>query len=158
MLSFQIFISQISGPLVMTIFTIVLAIALYKKNDTKDFYTIIFTSTTAMFVTYSLKYTLKVPRPDNMLAFATDYRFPSGHATMAAVLMSLGIYYTHLHIKHKSLRYGLYSCALAWYLLVSYSRLYLQVHYPIDVIVGGAVGVITTLIVLKIFKHLHYYK
>lgn len=142
----------------MTIFTLLLAIALYKKNDTKDFYTIIFTSTTAMFITYSLKYVLKVPRPGGMLTSAADYRFPSGHATMAAVLMSLGIYYAHLHIKNKSLRYLLYVCAIAWYLLVSYSRLYLQVHYPVDVIVGGIVGIITTLIVLKIFKHLHYYK
>lgn len=158
MLNFQILISQISGPLIMFVFTIVLAILLYKKHDTKDFYTILFTSTTAMFITYSLKYLLKIPRPVDMLTTANDYRFPSGHATMAAVIMSLGIYYTNLKIKNKHLRYFLYICAVSWYILVSYSRLYLHVHYPIDVIVGGCVGIVATTLVLKIFKHLHYYK
>jgi undecaprenyl-diphosphatase len=158
MLNFQIFISQISGPEIMFTLVIILAIALYKKHDNKDFYTMLFTSTTAMFVTYSLKYLLKVPRPEDMIIAANDYRFPSGHATMAAVIMSLGIYYTNLHIKHKPMKYTLFLCAIMWYVLVSYSRLYLQVHYPIDIIVGGSIGIASTIITLKIFKHLHYYK
>lgn len=158
MLNFQIFVSQISGPGIMFASVLVLAVALYIEKYTKDFYTIFFTSTTAMFITYTLKYTLKIPRPDTMLVAATDYRFPSGHATMAAVVMSLGIHYAHIHVKSKYLRYLLYTFAIAWYLLISYSRLYLGVHYPIDVIAGGIIGSLSAYITLKIFKHLHYYK
>lgn len=158
MLPLQLFISQISGPEIMFAFAIVLAIGLYKKHDTKDFYTILFTSTTAMFVTYSLKYLLKVERPVDMLTEVHDYRFPSGHATMAAIVMSLSIHYANLYIKSRLLRYTLYSLAVMWYLLVSYSRLYLHVHYPIDVIAGGAIGIASTILIVKIFKHLHYYK
>lgn len=158
MLSFQLFISQLAGPEIMFAFAIILAVGLYKEHDTKDFYTILFTSTTAMFVTYSLKYLLKIERPANMLTEVHDYRFPSGHATMAAIVMSLGIHYAHLHIKNKTLRYTVYLLAVTWYLLISYSRLYLHVHYPVDVIVGGAIGVASTILVIKIFKHLRYYK
>lgn len=158
MLSFSIFISQISGPIIMMAIAFIIAILLYKKNDTKDFYTILFTSTTAMFVTYTLKYSLQIPRPENMLVHAHDYRFPSGHATMASVVMSLIIHYTHLHIKNKYLRNILYSMAVLWFILVSYSRLYLQVHYLIDVTVGGLIGILSTFFIIKIFKHLHYYK
>ncbi len=158
MLNFQIFISQISGTEVTFSLAILLSIFLYKKDDPKDFYKILFTSTLAMFFTYSLKYLLKIPRPEDMLVIAHDYRFPSGHATMAAVVMSLAMHYTHIHIKNKAIKYSLYASALIWYILVSYSRLYLHVHYPIYVIVGGAIGVFSTVLVLKIFKHLHYYK
>jgi undecaprenyl-diphosphatase len=158
MLSLQLFISQISGPEIMFACTILIALALYKKHDTKDFYTILFTSITAMFVTYSIKYILNIPRPSDMLIVASDPRFPSGHATMSAIVMSLGIYYAHRHIKNKYLRYIVYFFAVMWYVIVSYSRLYLRAHYPIDVIVGGAIGVASTILVLKIFKHFHYYR
>ncbi len=158
MLNFQILISQISGPEIMFALAIVLAIFLYKENNTKDFYTILFTSTTAMCSTYTLKYLLKMPRPTDILVTANDYRFPSGHATMAAIVMSLGIYYTHIHIKDKHVRYFLYTSAVAWYVLVSYSRLYLHAHYFIDIFVGGIIGTLSTIVILKIFKHLHYYK
>lgn len=158
MLSFQIFISNIAGMWIMFVLSLLVALALYKKHDTKDFYTIFFSSTTAMFTTFALKLLFKVPRPTDMIVIEHDYRFPSGHATMAAVVMSLIIHYTHLHVKNKTLRYALYALAIGWYMLVSYSRLYLQVHYPIDVIVGGLIGTVATLFVVTIFHHLHYYK
>jgi undecaprenyl-diphosphatase len=93
-----------------------------------------------------------------MLVAETDPRFPSGHATMAAVVMTLVIYYSNKHIKNDYLKHFLWIVAVVWFMLVSYSRLYLHVHYPIDVIIGGIIGIIRTIATLKIFKHLHYYK
>jgi undecaprenyl-diphosphatase len=110
-----------------------------------------------MFITFVLKYTLKIPRPVYMLVAEDGYRFPSGHATMASVVMSLGIYYAYTQIKNKDVRHIVYILSVAWFLLVSYSRLYLQVHYPVDVITAGLIGVFTTYFVIKVFKHLHYY-
>ena len=140
-----------------TIFLLV-AVILYMKNYKKDFYKIFFASSTAMFVALLAKYTFKIPRPPHMLIAETGYGFPSGHATMAAVVMSLGIYYTHTHVHNKRVRYALYLLSIGWYVIVSYSRLYLQVHYLIDVIAGGMMGVIATVAVINIFKHFHYYK
>lgn len=135
----------------------ILCILLYIKKYKKDSLKIIFASTSAMFVTFTLKYLLRVPRPVHMLVVETDPRFPSGHATMASVVMSLSIYYAHKYVKNRNIRYFLYICAVLWFILVSYSRLYLGVHYPVDILVGGLIGIISTAIVIKIFKHLHYY-
>lgn len=157
MLNFQILISQISGTAIMFSIIAVVCILLYIKNHKKDSLKIIFTTTSALFVTFTLKYLLKVPRPAHMLVVETDPRFPSGHATMASVVMALIIYYSHKHIKNRYLKYLLYLCAVSWFVLVSYSRLYLRVHYPIDIVVGGLIGVVSIIIVMKIFKHLHYY-
>jgi undecaprenyl-diphosphatase len=157
MLAFQILVSQISGTAIMFSIIAVICVLFYVKNYKKDSLKIIFASTSAMFVTFALKYLLKVPRPVHMLVVETDPRFPSGHATMASVVMALIIYYSCKHIKNRYLRYFLYVCAISWFLLVSYSRLYLGVHYPIDIIAGGLIGILSTIIVMKIFKHLHYY-
>lgn len=110
-----------------------------------------------MFLTYTLKYLLKVPRPEHMLVIEHDPRFPSGHATMAGVVMALIIYYAYNHCENRFVRYLLYFCALSWFILVSYSRLYLHVHYPIDIIAGGIIGIVSTIVIIRIFKHLHYY-
>jgi undecaprenyl-diphosphatase len=158
MLNFQIFISEIADVKVMLVITLFLLTVLYFFQYKKDFYKIFFVSTSAMFITYTLKYLLQVPRPETMLILEDGYRFPSGHATMAAVTMSLVIYYSYYKVKNMYSKYSLYVTGVLWFVLVSYSRLYLGVHVLIDVIVGGIIGVLTTIIVMRIFRHLHYYK
>jgi undecaprenyl-diphosphatase len=157
MLNFQIFISTISGTEIMFALSIILACILYYKNYKKDFYKIFFTSTTAMCITFALKYILKIPRPAHMLIMEDGYRFPSGHAAMASVVMSLGIYYAYTKVKNKDVRQLIYMLSVGWFILVSYSRLYLQVHYPVDILASLFIGIFTTYFVIKVFHHLHYY-
>lgn len=157
MLDFQIFISQIAGVKVMFISTLLLLTFLFVFQYKKDFYKIIFISTSAMFVTYTLKYLLQVPRLETIFIPESDFRFPSGHATMAAIVMSLIIYYSHKKVRNLYVRYLLYALGVSWFVLVSYSRLYLHAHILIDVVVGGLIGVFATLVVMKVFRHLHYY-
>ena len=152
MLTAQLLLSQISGPEIMFAATIIISFFLYKNRKLRDFYIILLTRRLAMGTTYFLKYFLKVPRPDAMLTSAHDYRFPSGHATMAAVIMSLGIYYTYTYVHDKHLRYFFYIVSVGWYVLISYSRLYLGVHFPVDIIVGGIIGVVSAMVVLKFKK------
>jgi undecaprenyl-diphosphatase len=60
----------------------------------------------------------------------TTYSFPSGHASMAAGA-TIGL--MALWPRH---RWWLLGLAVA----VSFSRIYVGVHYPLDVLVGGCVG------------------
>jgi undecaprenyl-diphosphatase len=158
MLSFQIFISTLSGPVSMFCILGILAFVLRKIHDNKEFYQILFTGTLALSTSYTLKFLFKIPRPTDMLVYEGDYRFPSGHATMAAVVMTLAIHYIHKHVQHTFLRRMLYTLSVVWYILISYSRLYLHVHYPVDVIAGGIIGVLSSVLILKLFTHLRYYR
>jgi undecaprenyl-diphosphatase len=76
------------------------------------------------------------------------YGFASSHAANSfaiATIMSLAL----------SLRYFAISWLFAWAIFFSYTRIYLGVHYPGDVIVGGLVGIISALISFYSLKTLN---
>lgn len=63
-----------------------------------------------------------------------QYGFPSSHAANSIVIAWFVIFF----INNKK-RWPVY-CILAWVLLISYSRIYLGVHYPSDLIIGWFIG------------------
>jgi membrane-associated phospholipid phosphatase len=96
---------------------------------------------------YGLKEIVKRDRPYATLAnvhfsgaeTGDPYSFPSGHATSAFALAT-----------SLSLRYpkpAVYIPLHLWALFVAYGRVYLGVHYPSDVLVGGVIGSGTAIIV-----------
>jgi membrane-associated phospholipid phosphatase len=157
MLITQLYISNIGGIISMATILSVVCVFLYVWGYRKQLDMIVFSSCLAMFITYSIKYMLDVPRPLSALVLETDGRFPSGHATMAAVVMGLGIYFGG-QIKHRSTRNAVYVVSVLWFCAVAYSRLYLGVHVPIDVLAGGLIGLGSVLVVGKMFRHLRYYR
>ena len=88
-----------------------------------------------------LKAALRCPRPfqahpalisPRLLSSATGYSFPSGHATTASsVYPSLALSFRKTWLK---------VLALALVIGISLSRLYLGVHWPVDVMAGTLLG------------------
>jgi membrane-associated phospholipid phosphatase len=67
-----------------------------------------------------------------------DYSFPSGH-TMASLTLVLALYGLLAPRFPQAARWVL-ALGLPWAFLVGLSRLYLQVHYPSDVLAGWALS------------------
>lgn len=82
--------------------------------------------------TWIAKLAVARPRPDDALAAALGYAFPSGHAARAALTAVLVGWILG---PRAGLVVGL------WALLVAASRIVLGVHYPTDVAGGLALGV-----------------
>lgn len=66
-----------------------------------------------------------------LIANPTDYSLPSGHALHCFIAASVLMYYD------KRLGWPMLGIAI----LVSFSRMYLYVHFPTDILAGAALGV-----------------
>jgi len=67
-----------------------------------------------------------------LVAHPTDWSFPSGHAASSFAATS-ALYASHSH---------LWIPAFILALLICFSRLYLYVHWPSDVLAGGLLGIL----------------
>ncbi len=157
MFTLQLYISHIGGVISTASILAALCLFLYVQGYRKQIDTIVFSACLAMSVTYTLKYMLGVPRPLEALVLETDGRFPSGHATVAAVVMGLGVYYGS-KIHRVGLRRVVYALSILWFFLIAYSRVYLGVHVLLDVVAGGLIGVVAVWVSVQVFKHLRYYR
>lgn len=73
----------------------------------------------------------------------TSFSFPSGH-TMSSFEAA-----TVLFLMHR--RIGL--CAYVMAVLIAFSRMYLYVHFPTDVLAGGIFGIALAYGVVTLFRH-----
>lgn len=106
-------------------------------------------------LSFSLKAFFKRDRPLlPILGDAGGYSFPSGHALIGIVFYGLLIYVIWHEVKQKWLRIFLTVFFSLLILLISFSRIYLRVHYPSDVIAGMALGFIWLVLSLKIIQRI----
>lgn len=104
---------------------------------------------------YLLKYIVAEPRPfltlpnvDLLVSENEIYSFPSGHtASSFAAAVIIGLKYK-INLRRKS--YRLIYPLLAFAGVIGFSRIYIGVHYPLDVLFGAIVGILSALLVLKI--------
>ena len=137
-----------------TVFIIAVALFLWTMSKKRGFiiFSTLFTSLIGMSV---LKAVIRAPRPFQVLAdiqgkrlaTATGYSFPSGHTTGAAS------FYSSLAFTFRK-KWLSYVCAIV-ILLVGFSRMYLGVHWPIDVFGGLALGITVTFIAYDWFSRLY---
>jgi len=70
------------------------------------------------------------------LAHAGGFSFPSGHSSGTMLLYGTVIILASLHIQSKGWRRTIIGLSVLMILLTGYSRIYVQVHYPTDVLGG----------------------
>ena len=78
---------------------------------------------------------LSNPEPEPLVDLPATYSFPSGHATVSfacATVLALAV---------PRLRVPLFVLAA----LIAWSRVYVGVHYPFDVLAGAALGIATAI-------------
>lgn len=87
---------------------------------------------------------------DLLISHLSDNSFPSGHTSYAFSFVSV------LWFLGKSKIMNWYMTILA--VLIALSRLYLYVHYPSDVLAGAIIGVLLSVLAIKIYDSEFYKK
>lgn len=91
-----------------------------------------------------LKNIFQRPRPPvaERLVEERGFSFPSGHATNNMAFYVLAIYLVYRNIKNRKIRNSIIVILSIMPILIGFSRIYLRVHYPSDVVAGFCLGLV----------------
>lgn len=134
---------------------IVILLVIYYGIDKAKGFSIFSSMFVSLILVNGIKAVVRAPRPfivhpdlvSGRLETATGYSFPSGHTGGAAS------FYTAIAKAFRSTK--LLIAALILALLVGMSRMYLAVHWPIDVLVGYLIGTASSILLVPIFVKLY---
>jgi undecaprenyl-diphosphatase len=144
----MIFISSINNiyQLISIVIIILLLLNYYKLYTQMIFFCISIIGNGILFLL--IKEIIKRERPLSQLIEISGYSFPSGHATLSTTL-ALSLYLIFKDkIQYKKLFLGI---CISFPLLISFTRVYLCVHYLSDIIAGIGLGLIWVSSIYLIF-------
>ncbi|EDO1166524.1 phosphatase PAP2 family protein [Listeria innocua] len=135
------YLTDIGGVATICILTVVVIIALVlmRKVDTAIWFGGIVLVGGAL-IPSIIKNIVQRPRPTYKLIEQGGFSFPSGHATGSTVFYGMLAFFLILYVSHKWLRFAISILALGLVLFIMYSRVYLGVHFPSDVVAGFLIG------------------
>jgi undecaprenyl-diphosphatase len=118
----------------------VLLIYLQVKGRPQEARLLAVTMAGALLLDAILKLTFRRARPEPFFDLLTPktFSFPSGHALFALCFVGFLAGVIDLHLKRIWLRWMVWAGAFVLVALVGFSRMYLGVHYPSDVLAGYA--------------------
>ncbi|WP_420602508.1 phosphatase PAP2 family protein [Flagellimonas sp.] len=137
------------------LFLLFLLLFVLKFPKRKALFNIVSVTSIALFITFLthlVKIWAKRPRPCNdesinsfirILKTPVDYSFFSGHASSSFAITTLVVLLMRNNIKWAWIFF-------IWPLLFSYSRIYVGVHFPLDILVGALIGTTTGILFYKV--------
>lgn len=106
-------------------------------------------------ILHSLKLLFDRPRPlFPLLEPAVGLSFPSGHAMTSITFFGLIIYFVYKNMADRILKVLLIFLLVCMILIIGYSRIYLRVHYPSDVLAGYSMGTVWLILSLWILNRM----
>ncbi len=150
-------VTAISSWIPLFLFLIVLLIWMHGQNKgLKMTFTILAMASFVLLLTKITKEWVGRQRPNNdetinelirVLITPTDFSFFSGHAATSFSIAVL----VYLFLRKKTAWIAL---LFLWAILFTISRIFVGVHYPIDIIVGALVGTISAILFFKLHNKL----
>lgn len=134
--------TALGSPLVLTVFTFLGGTGLALKRDWPGAAYLVGGSAGSGLLTFALKTAISRPRPDVVprLVEVSGYSYPSGHSLASASFYLLAMFLAWRSYPRWSHRAVWLAAAAAFIAGIGFSRIYLGVHYPSDVVSGVLLG------------------
>jgi undecaprenyl-diphosphatase len=155
-IQFMYLLTKVFDVLPLSLIILCVAIYIFKKRGILHSLLFIGSITIADGAAWLLKQLLDLPRPIDALIMKTDGSFPSGHATATTVFFGMLIFIFSGRLKGFQKTIFNFLCVMM-VILVSFSRLYLGVHWFSDILGGIVLGVLVLFLAIKIFKKYDYF-
>lgn len=150
-------ITTIADPIPITVLTVLLFAFFLSKKRWQQSLLVALSMFSGLFIETFIKHIVQRERPINSLFEMNDYSFPSAHTVMSTIFFLLIIFLWKDQIKSKLLRTVFIQVNILLFLLIGFSRIYLNAHYLSDVLFGYILGGVIFAIVVEIwskrFKH-----
>ena len=133
-----IFITTFGGVAFTAIATVMAALYFWRRRQWRTAVFVLFAVGGALAATSVLKLVFQRDRPSlwNLLVSESTYSFPSGHAALSCTLALTAVILLW-HTKRRKLAIIIASIYVA---IIGFTRLYLGVHYPTDILAGWLVA------------------
>ena len=134
--------SDVGSPLAVGLLTLIACALFWIWRRREDAVVLAVTVVGASVLDYVLKASFRRDRPIPFPGIATldSFSFPSGHALVALCFYGVLARLMNSHIRSVGARTGIWAAAVFIVLVIGFSRIYLGVHYPSDVVAGYAAG------------------
>ena len=145
--------TDIGGPIGGALLAGIVTVIFWLKGKKREAYVLAFSSAGAAILNVLLKVTFMRARPDEWTRLVTEnsYSFPSGHA-MASAALGFALVAVLWRTKY---RWDAMIGATIYVLLIGFTRLYLGVHYPSDILAGWLLSAAwTSLVVVMMYRRL----
>ncbi|NUQ61661.1 MAG: phosphatase PAP2 family protein [Pirellulales bacterium] len=149
-------ITALGGTGVLVLVTAAVAGYLWLDRRFGALWLVVLATLSGTALAYGLKSTFNRPRPELVPHLAETFTssFPSGHSMLSAVVyLTLGALLAQL-ARAKRLKAYVLSVAVLLTGLVGFTRVYLGVHYPTDVVAGWSAGLFWAVVCLLIARYL----
>jgi undecaprenyl-diphosphatase len=143
-----------SSKMFLIYFPILLILSFINRNLIPRKYLIayLFATFLSLLAEWSLKHLFDIPRPasaigiENIRAIGQikmdNYSLPSGHTTFAFMSVFVLSYGRNIYWKIPLFLFAFF---------VAYSRIYVGAHYPVDVVAGAIIGILSGFIVWEVY-------
>ena len=143
-----IVITELGGVIGLFVILLITDIILCKKNRIREATAITLNLIISTIVYVLLKNIFQRERPvtGNILVDEVGFSFPSGHTTNNVAFYALAIYLVCINVKNKLIRNVCCVIFAIIPILIAFSRIYLRVHYPTDIMAGFCLGIVLTIL------------
>ena len=137
-------VSELGSPLPLFLLCALTCAALLAAHSQRAALFFVVTILGAVLLDATLKLTFHRPRPVPFFGMSAphSYSFPSGHALLLACYCGIVAAFATARTRSRAARVLIWTAAAVVAGMVGYSRIYLGVHYPSDVIGGYAAAIV----------------